>query len=76
MTFEVPDVYREWRRIVESVGVVGRANFDARIVAMASVTGIDAVLTFEANAFARYASQTRILILDPIQIAQDAWRKI
>jgi predicted nucleic acid-binding protein len=69
MTYEIPDVYRRWRSIVESTGAIGRANFDARIVALAAATGLDAVLTFESSAFQRYASLVNIVILDPLQIA-------
>jgi len=64
----VPDtaaVYHVWRRIVENVGAIGRANYDARIVAMAEANAIDSVLTYEAAAFQRYGTVSGVTILDP-----------
>jgi predicted nucleic acid-binding protein len=60
---ETPAIYPAWRRIVAATGAEGRANFDARLVAVANVTGISAVLTFESAAFARYAAECPGLII-------------
>lgn len=63
---ETPGIYQEWRRIVEATRAIGRANFDARIVAVASVSNVSAILTFENKAFERYASIVPGLkIIDP-----------
>ena len=58
---ESPAIYPLWHKIVETAQSVGRANFDARLVAVAKSAGIGAVLTYEAAAFAKYAAQTRPL---------------
>ncbi len=65
---ETPSIYTAWRRIVESTGAAGRANFDARIVAIAEVNSIAAVLTFESTAFARYGAASRVAVLDPVGV--------
>ena len=65
---ETPSIYATWRRIVELTGATGRANFDARIVAIAEVNSIAAVMTFESAAFARYGAVTNVVILDPATI--------
>src|SRR3569833_1670768 len=51
---ESPAIYPAWRALVETVQASGRANFDARIAAIAQVSGMEAVLTFEDAAFAKY----------------------
>jgi len=65
---EPHSTYIAWRRIVETVKAVGRANFDARIVAVAEAQHIEAVLTYEADAFARYGAISSVLILRPKDI--------
>ena len=63
---ETPAIYPEWRRITEVTKATGRANFDARLVATASVSNISAVLSFESAAFARYAACVPgLVIIDP-----------
>jgi len=62
---ETPAIYPAWRALVETVHASGRANFDARIVAIAQVAGIDAVLTYEAASFSRYGNATGIGIVNP-----------
>lgn len=63
MTAETPAIYPAWRHVTEATGAIGRANFDARIVAVAMSAGLNGVLTFEAGAFARYAAQAPGLVI-------------
>jgi predicted nucleic acid-binding protein len=65
---ETPAIYPAWRTLVERVEASGRANFDARIVAIAQVNGMDAVLTFEDGAFAKYGSATGVDIAKPTSL--------
>jgi predicted nucleic acid-binding protein len=65
---ETPSIYPAWKHITETVEATGRANFDARLVAVAEVNRIDAVLTFEAAAFARYGAVASVSILDPLTV--------
>jgi predicted nucleic acid-binding protein len=69
-TIESPGIYPAWRRIVEGCTATGRANFDARLVAVATAATLGGVLTFEAAAFARYVPfATGVAILDPNSFA-------
>jgi len=54
---ETARIYPTWRRIVEATQAMGRANFDARLVAIAELAEMESVVTFEARAFARYAAE-------------------
>lgn len=65
---ETPAIYPAWRHIVEAVGATGRANFDARLVAVAEASRIESVLTFESAAFARYGQVAAVTILDPAAV--------
>ncbi|MGO8673402.1 MAG: type II toxin-antitoxin system VapC family toxin [Capsulimonadaceae bacterium] len=60
--------YQAWRLIVETVQTVGRSNFDARIVATAMTSGIEAVLTYESASFVRYGAVANVAILDPVSV--------
>lgn len=48
------DVYAEWKRLVIANGVTGVQSHDARLVAAMKVYGIDRILTFNTQDFARY----------------------
>jgi len=54
---ETARIYPSWRRMVEATQAMGRANFDARLVAIAALAEIESVVTFEDRAFARYAAE-------------------
>ncbi len=56
------EIYSEWRRLVVSHEVKGKAAHDARLVAAMAVHGVEAVLTFNTSDFARYRD---IVVLDP-----------
>lgn len=60
---EVP-VHAEWLRLVTQYRVSGKNVHDARLVAAMVVHGVNQILTFNAQDFARY---TEISILDPFQ---------
>jgi predicted nucleic acid-binding protein len=63
---ENPSIYTIWRQIVEASEAIGRANFDARLVAVAKLAGIQAVLSYEAGSFAKYAATVSgVSILHP-----------
>ena len=57
-----PDIYGEWRKLVEMHSVKGVQVHDARIVAAMIVHRIDKILTFNATDFRRY---TKITALTP-----------
>lgn len=48
------DVYTEWKRLVRVHGVSGVKVHDARLVAAMNVHGVERILTFNADDFARY----------------------
>ena len=52
----------EWQQLVETHGCLGKAAYDARLVAAMKTLGIDAVLTFNTSDFKRYPD---IIVLDP-----------
>jgi predicted nucleic acid-binding protein len=47
-------IYPEWKRIVAAHEVSGVKVYDARLVAIVSVYGINSILTFNTRDFARY----------------------
>ena len=59
---ESPAIYAEWKRLVDNHRVQGIKVFDARLVAIARVHGVESILTFNAGDFRRYGN---ISILDP-----------
>ena len=48
------EVYSEWKRLVRVHGVSGVQVHDTRLVAAMNVHGIERILTFNAQDFARY----------------------
>jgi predicted nucleic acid-binding protein len=62
---ETPAIYPAWRALVETVQASGRANFDARIVAIAQVNGIPSVLTYEESSFSKYGNALGVAIVNP-----------
>lgn len=51
---EPPHAYRRWRRLVEACAVRGRQVHDAHLVAVMLAHGVDHILTFNVDDFARY----------------------
>jgi predicted nucleic acid-binding protein len=51
---EIPGIYREWRRLVETHAVIGRQMYDARLVALMLMHRITHLLTFNTEDFHRY----------------------
>lgn len=53
-----PDVYFEWRRLVEVYAVIGVQVHDTNLVAVMCVGGLDHLLTFNPAHFRRFAEIT------------------
>jgi predicted nucleic acid-binding protein len=62
---ESDDVYGEWETLVHANQVLGKAAYDARLVAVMNVHGIKHILTFNTADFARYRG---ITVLHPEQL--------
>lgn len=62
---ETDDIYREWQTLVLRHQVLGKASYDARLVAAMRVHGIENILTYNAADFRRYDG---ILVLRPDQV--------
>ena len=62
---EVPAIFAEWERLVDTFGSAGKQNHDARIVAAMNVHGIPLILTFNKSDFIRYPGLT---VLEPKDI--------
>jgi predicted nucleic acid-binding protein len=58
---DVPAIYGAWKAIVRDHQVQGVKVYDARLVAIMTVHGIDSVLTFNSADFGRYSSISAIL---------------
>ena len=66
----IPDesrIYYSWKRLVGQYSVSGLKCYDARLVACASVNGIETILTFNGDDFRRYEG---IKILHPRAVIQ------
>ena len=63
---EVPAIFPEWRRIVTAHAVSGFDVFDARLVAVMHIYGIQDLLTFNVVDFTRY---TGINVIDPSTVS-------
>jgi len=55
---EQPAIHAEWKRLVASLGVSGKAVHDARIAAQMLVGGVSDLLTLNAEDFRRYSGIT------------------
>ncbi len=60
---DLPGIYTEWKRIVKAHKVQGVKVYDARLVALANIHGVSAILTFNIADFKHYES---VKILDPL----------
>ena len=63
---EPQGVFRRWRQLVEDHAVKGKQVHDARLVAIMIESGIDSILTFNADDFHRYPD---ITVVDPRALA-------
>lgn len=52
----IPGIYPEWKRVVEQHRVLGVKVYDARLVAVMNLYGVDTILTFNTGDFKRPAS--------------------
>ncbi len=59
---DLPAIYPEWKRLVDSCQVSGKNAHDARLVAAMRIHGLTHLLTFNTADFARY---TTITVHDP-----------
>lgn len=57
---DVPAIYAVWKRIVDSRQVQGVKVYDARLVAVMSLYGVDNILTFNVSDFKRYSDITAL----------------
>jgi len=57
---DIPGIYAEWKRIVAHHDVQGVKVYDARLVAIMAVYGVDSVLTFNIADFKRYSNITAL----------------
>ncbi len=57
---DVPAIYAAWKGIVQNHHVQGVKVYDARLVAVMTVYGVESVLTFNAGDFKRYSNITAL----------------
>ena len=53
---DIPAIYPAWKQVVRDHRVQGVKVYDARLVAIASVYGVDSILTFNIADFQRYGN--------------------
>lgn len=63
---EVPQIYSQWRSLMDTVDVRGRQVYDARLVAVMSAYGITKILTFNGSHFRRFPG---IIVVEPKDIS-------
>jgi hypothetical protein len=63
---DVAGLFNEWLRLVKSFAIVGRAVYDARLVAAMNLDRMTQILTFNTSDFAVYPN---ITVLDPVVVA-------
>jgi predicted nucleic acid-binding protein len=49
-----PGIYTEWKRLVKDYEIQGVSVYDARLVAVMQVYGVEQILTFNIDDFRRY----------------------
>jgi len=62
---DVPGIYPVWKQLLQDHQVQGVKVYDARLVAIMSVYGVDSILTFNTADFARYG---QIRAVDPASV--------
>jgi len=65
---EMAAIYEEWERVVVKYQVAGKNAHDARIVAAMNLHGVNQVLTFNVDDFARFQG---ILVIHPKAVASN-----
>ena len=66
---ETPDIYRKWKVLVTTLGVVGKQVHDARLVAVCHVHGVTHLLTFNTAHFARFSGfGPGLVVVDPSSV--------
>ena len=66
---DIPAIYRHWRHLVETCGILGRQVFDARLVALMAAHRVTHILTFNTEDFRRYPD---IVVVSPHDIVRSA----
>jgi len=69
---ETPQILPAWEALVVRGNAKGKAAHDARLVAGMNVNGIEGILTFNDEHFARYSG---IVVLTPAGVAPSSGRK-
>jgi len=67
LILDVPQIYREWRKLVVNHAIVGINVHDARLVAAMNAHGISHILTFNDKDFRRYQGITVMTPSDVIK---------
>lgn len=66
MLAETPDIYPNWKALVQTAGIISKQVHDARLVAVCQVYGISHLLTFNVGHFTRMATfAPGLIIVDP-----------
>jgi predicted nucleic acid-binding protein len=60
---ETPEIYSQWKTVVETYSVIGKQVHDARLVAICRVYGIGTILTFNVQHFNRLAGSDGALVV-------------
>lgn len=69
MLNDVRFIYPTWKRLVESLGVIGKQVHDARLVAVCHAYHISHLLTFNVAHFARFSGVAPgIVVIDPATV--------
>ena len=66
---ETPEIHTSWKAVVESLAVVGKQVYDARLVAVCHAHRVTHLLTFNVPHFARLASfGAGVTVVDPATV--------
>ncbi|MDP1796439.1 MAG: PIN domain-containing protein [Planctomycetaceae bacterium] len=66
---ETPDIYKAWKDLVRSLGIVGKQVHDARLVAVCHAHGVTHLMSFNISHFTRMASHgPGIVVVDPATV--------
>lgn len=66
---DVPAIHPAWKFVVETLGVMGRQVYDARLVAVCHTHGVSHLLTFDVAHFTRLtAVGPAVTVVDPATV--------
>ena len=66
---DTPAIFPAWLALVDALGVLGKQVHDARLAACCYIGGIDSILTFNVQHFARFANYgPGLRVLDPATV--------